>query len=142
MDSPHRRVALLLLLFLVTLALAQQPPKSDPLPVINPANAKLARSDDKLRSPATSLAFVEAKGLIAIGGEEGKLRAWPRGQDKGLLVEAKMQALPGHEGVITAVAASGSTLVSAGSDGKLRVWNLPADKPAATLDGKATVRGV
>src|SRR5262245_52568618 len=130
-----RRVGLLVVFLAGLVALAQPPMKVD-LPAINPANAKLARSDDKLGSPATSLAFIEEKNLVVAGCEDGKLRVWAREKDKDLLVDAKMSTLNGHKGVITAVSASGSTLVSAGSDGKLLLWSLPGDKPTATLDAK------
>jgi WD40 repeat protein len=120
-------------------ALAQ--PKSE-FPVLNPAVAKLIRTSDPLDSLPTGIAFVEAKGIVAVGCDDGSLRTWARVEGKDLLEDATMHKIAAHASTVTAVAAGGSVAASAARDGKVLVWNLPADKPAQTLSHGAAVRAL
>src|SRR5262245_25999702 len=118
-----------------------QPPRPD-LPAINPAGAKLLAATD-LGSPLTGVAFADGKGVLLAGGEDGRLRRWVTQQGKELLAaDTKPAVLEAHTAVVTAVAAVGATAVSASSDGKLLVWNLPADRPAHTLAAGTPVRAL
>ncbi len=137
----HRLLTLILALLLVV-AVAAQPAKVE-YPVLNLNNAKLVVATPELDSPLTSIVFLEGKGLLVAGGEDGALRLWTAQQGKEVIdKEGKGQRLAAHSGVITAVAAAGSTLASASSDGKVLFWGLPPDKPTHTLDVRSPVRAL
>ena len=136
-----RRTALFVASLIVAGLAVAQPPKID-FPVLNPGNAKLLRTSDDLGTPVTSIALVEAKGIVVVGCEDGSLRTWARGEGKDFLEDAKAQKLAAHASTVTAVAAGGTVAASAAGDGKVLVWNLPADKPAQTLAHGAAVRGL
>ena len=135
------RLTSLALAVLVVTGFALAQPKID-FPVLNLGNAKLLRSSDPLDSLPTGIAFVEAKGVVVVGCEDGSLRTWARGEGKDFLEDAKMQKLTAHASTVTAVAAGGGVAASAASDGKVLVWNLPADKPAQTISHGAAVRAL
>ena len=134
-----RLVSLALGVLIVGGLLAQ--PKSD-FPVLNPAIAKLLRTSDPLDSLPTGIAFVETKGIVVVGCDDGSLRTWARAEGKDFLEDAKMQNVAAHASTVTAVAAGGSVAASAARDGKILVWNFPADKPAQTLSHGAAVRAL
>ncbi|MFO0879187.1 MAG: WD40 repeat domain-containing protein [Gemmataceae bacterium] len=137
MLSRSRLVALAVLI-LGGLVVAQ--PKPD-LPVIQPANAKLARTLEGMSSPATGLAQIEGKGVV-VGTENGSLFLWLREEDKAFLADAKPREIKGHAVPVTAVAAAGSLVASASVDGQILLWNQPADKPLHTLRAGSPVRAL
>ena len=134
-----RLTALVLGVFLVSFAVAQ--PKSD-FPVLNPGNAKLLRTSDPLDSLPTGIAFVEAKGIVLVGCDDGSLRIWTRGVGKDFLEDAKMQKVAAHTSTVTAIAAGAGVAASAARDGKVLVWNFPAEKPTQTVSHGTAVRAL
>ena len=126
-------------LILTSFALAQ--PKSE-FPVLNPGNAKLLRTSDPLDSLPTGIALVEAKGIVVVGCDDGSLRTWARGEGKDFLEDAKVQKIAAHASTVTAIAAGGGVAASAARDGKVLVWNLPAEKATQTLAHGAAVRAL
>ena len=69
-----------------------------------------------------SLAFSPDSRLLATGHEDGALRLWDA--DNGKL----LQTLPGHSRSILCVAfpPGGGKAATAGADGTIKIWPLPA----------------
>ncbi len=127
---------------LVGVALAQ-PPKAPPYPPLNLAVAKLAQTATGLNGPGVGLAFSEDKKRLVVGCEDGTLHVWAEVEGKALLgADVKPQVIKAHSGPVTAVTAGGPTVASAGVDGTLLTWALPADKPAQTMKAGAIVRAL
>jgi WD40 repeat protein len=126
----------------VALALRAQPPKTD-LPAINVNNAKLVATSPEMPGPLHCLAFHDDKGLLVAGCEDGTLRLWKAAEGKEPIdKDARGDAVKAHDRAVTAVAAAGTTLASASTDGKVLLWGLPPDKPMHTLKAAAAVRAL
>ncbi|MCA0458087.1 MAG: SH3 domain-containing protein [Chloroflexi bacterium] len=73
----------------------------------------------------TSLTFDQRGAILASGGTDTSVRLWSMPDGGSLAV------LNGHEAPITEIAFSTSALVSHDSNGKLMIWGIPTDIPAA-----------
>ena len=73
---------------------------------------------------------LSADGRLAAGAEPGVVRVWDLADAEGEAV-----ALGGHEGIVHALAfgAEGNSLVSLDDGGRIRVWDLTAVPPVATV---------
>jgi WD40 repeat protein len=137
-----RRLLALLLAAALGLAASAQAPKPD-FPVLNVNNAKLLAASPEVGSPLSSVVFHEEKSVLVAGAEDGNLRLWKAEEGKPLIdKDTKGQILKAHGSVVTSLAAAGTTLASASSDGTVLVWNLPPDKPTHTLKSASAVRGL
>jgi WD40 repeat protein len=131
-----------LLGLIATVALGQ-PPKPPAFPAINPAIGKLSQTVTDLGSPGLGVVFTDTKDLLVAGFEDGTLRVWKKADDKEFLSgEDKGQLLKAHARAVTGVCAGGNLFASGSTDGKLLVWNPPADRPAQTLSAATAVRCV
>jgi WD40 repeat protein len=119
-----------------------QPAKPPAYPPLNLAVAKLAQTATGLGAPAVGLAVRGDAKRLVVACEDGTLRVWPLEEDKVALADAKPSALKAHAGPVTAVAAGGATVASAGADAKVRLWPAAGDKPAQTLAAPAVVRAL
>jgi WD40 repeat protein len=120
-----------------------QPPKPPAFPAINPGIAKLSQTVTDLGSPALGVAFSEARESLVAGFEDGSLRVWKKAADREFLAgEDKGKQIKAHAKAVTGVSAGGDLVASGSTDGKVLVWNLPADRPAHTLSAGAAVRCV
>jgi WD40 repeat protein len=128
--------------FLPPVAARIQPPKPAPLPAVNPAVAHLEQTATGLDGPAMALAVNEEVGLLVVGCEGHTLRYWVRDANKGWQLAATPHVLKGHQAPVTAVAAAGKTLASAGADGKVILWAVPGDRPLHTLSPAGAVRAL
>jgi WD40 repeat protein len=118
-----------------------QGPKPPAYPPLNLGAARLGATASGLGGPATAVAYSAEKKLLLAGCERGGVRAWAEEEGKAPLA-GKGEALKGHDGAVTAVAAAGGTVASGGVDGKVILWALPGGKPAHKLDTKTIVRAV
>jgi WD40 repeat protein len=121
-------------------ALRSQPPA---LPAINPATARLDQTVGGLGGPGLALAFDEAGGLLLAGNEAGALHYWYKDVALGVRSsERSPHTVAAHKGPVLAVAAAGGTVASAGADGKVLLWSLPAEKVLHTCETGGVVRAV
>ena len=131
-----------------TLALsagAQQPaPKAPTYPAINPAQARADGIAGGLDGPAFGVAWNEDRGLLVVACENQSLCYWR----KDVALGVRSADLPasivrgGHTGPVTAVVAAGPVFASGGFDGKVVLWDLPADKVLHTLTAGGPVRAL
>jgi WD40 repeat protein len=137
-------VGSLVALLAISGPLFSQPPKPRMWPPINPAQARLDQTLGGLDGPCHAIAVNEAAELLVVAGEHGNLLSWPRSAWMGVRVGEKApDAMNVHDGPITAlVAASGSTLATAGSDRKIHLWSLPGRDAKLTLDTGQMVRAL
>ena len=124
---------------------AQQPaPKALAFPPINPAQARADQTaTGKLDGPGLGVAWSEDVGLLIAACEGESLHYWRKDVAMGVRVgDNTVHVLKGHSGAVTAVVAAGETFASAGADGKVLVWSLPADKVLHTLNAGGAVRAL
>lgn len=127
----------------VSMPVVAQPPKQLAFPPINPAQARLVQTLGGLDGPCHDIAVHEVAELLIVAGERGNLMSWPRSAWMGVRVGEKApDSMHAHDGPITAMAASGSMLATAGADRKIRLWALPGRDARLTLDSGHMVRAL
>jgi WD40 repeat protein len=125
------------------LLVGQQPAKPPEFPAINPAQARLDQTLGGLDGPGFAIAADENGDVLAAGCEHGSIPYWNKDVSLGIRAGANaLQALSGHKGPVTALAWRAGRLASAGTDGKVIVWNLADGKPAQTLTANAAIRAL
>src|SRR6266851_4512927 len=112
-------------------------------PAINPATARLDQVLSGLDGPGFGVAYDESSGLLVAVGENGSLQYWRKDVAMGVRGgDRTPQVIKGHKGPVTAVVAASGTFASAGVDGKVIVWDLPAEKVSHTLVAPAAIRAL
>ena len=90
---------------------------------------------------AIAVAISDGRTIAVTAGADGDIRVWDPYQPTAIAV-----SLAGHVGAAGSVAVSGSTIVSGGADGTVRVWRLPGaapeDAPVAAPDADDRVEWV
>jgi WD40 repeat protein len=125
------------------LVAAQQPAKPPEFPPINPALARVDQTLGGLDGPGFAIAADDSSDLLAAGCERGTIHYWNKDVSLGVRTGASAgQSLSGHQGPVTALAWRGGRLASAGTDGKVILWNLGEGKPAQTLKASAPIRAL
>jgi WD40 repeat protein len=126
-------------------AFAQPPmPKAPVYPAINPAQARPDGLAGGLDGPGFGVAWSEDLGLLVVACENQALCYWHKDVALGVRT-SEMSAnvvKGGHHGPVTAVAVANETIASGGFDGKVVLWNLPAEKVLHTLSAGAPVRAL
>lgn len=138
-------LATLLVGVVVCGGLAQQPkpPAPPPLPPINPTLARLDGLAGGLDGPGLAIAFAEEAGLLIAGCEGQSLGYWHKDVILGIrAAESSPPLFKAHQGPILALASAGGVTASAGTDGKILLWSLPAEKPLQTLTVGSVVRSL
>jgi WD40 repeat protein len=110
---------------------------------VNAASARLDQTLGGLDGPGFGVTYSEELGLLVAACENGSLHYW--GKDVAMGVrggDRTPRALRAHKGPVTAVVSAAGTFASAGVDGKVIVWELPAEKMAHTLTSPAAVRAL
>ncbi len=122
---------------------AQQPP-APTATTINPAQARADQAaGTQLDGPGLAIAYSDDGGLLVAGCEGGSLHYWEKDVALGVRgAEGSPHVVAAHQGPATAVVAAKGLLASAGTDGKILLWNLPSEKIVATLDAGAVVRAL
>jgi WD40 repeat protein len=122
-----------------------QPPAApfDPT-VINPAQARPdSTGNGRLASPGFAIAYSEGSGLLVASCEDGSLHYWEKDVALGVRgADAAAHIVPAHRGPATALVAAKTLIASAGSDGKILIWDLPGEKAVHTLDTGSVVRSL
>lgn len=137
-----QRTALFLVLLTALVAAGQQPQPQ--YPAIKPDAARFdqnATSD--LDGAGFCIAYNEDSGLLAAGCERHTLHYW--GKDIAMGVRAadhSAHVVKAHQGLVLALVPAGENFVSAGTDGKIIVWSLPAEKMIHTFDAAPVVRSL
>jgi WD40 repeat protein len=121
---------------------AQQPAKAPALPAINPGAARLDVTAGELDGPGFSIAADERAGTVAVGCERGTIRYWHRDVTTGIKSgSGTPNVLQAHDGPVLALAWNrAASLVSAGADQKLIIWDLPAARPRFNLSPGTIIR--
>ncbi len=135
-------IALLSLSLLLTIAVAQ-PPQPPALPPINPALARLDVTLNGIDGPGTAVAYSEQTGILAASCETGSVRFWTKESAFGVRGgEPTPLVLEAHKGQVSAMAWEQSTLVTAGADRKLVIWQMPDCKALQTLSVPGVIRAL
>jgi WD40 repeat protein len=129
---------------LVVSSSAQQPmPKAPVFPPIVPAQARPDGVAGGLEGPSFGIAWSEELGLVIAACENQALCYWHKDVTLGVRPgDGAANVAHGHTGPVTCVVAAGSVVASAGYDGKVLIWNLPAEKVLQTLNAGGHVRGL
>ena len=137
--------------FLLTISLlglpapAQPPlPKAPAYPAINPALARPDGSAGGLDGPGFGVAWNEDLGLLVAACENEALCYWRKDVALGVRTSDSSASIVkgGHQGPVTAVVAVGEHFASGGFDGKVILWNLPAEKVLHTLTAGGPIRAL
>jgi WD40 repeat protein len=132
-----------ILTLLLALPVSQAPAKPAPLPAINPAQARLDQTLGGLDGPGFAVAVHELTGVVAAGCEHGTIPYWSKDVSMGIRSGSNtVHVVGGHQGPITALAWAGGLLASAGTDGKIVLWNVAENKPQHSLDAGSPVRAL
>lgn len=136
------RTALLVVFVTTLVASAQQPPA--PYPAIKADAARLDQTaSSDLDGAGFCIAYSEDTGLLVAGCERHSLHYWDKDIAMGVrAAEHSPHVMQAHHGPVLALATAGEYVISAGSDGKIIVWNLPAEKTVYTLDAGTVVRSL
>jgi WD40 repeat protein len=128
--------------FLLSLPfLAGGQPKTSP--PINPTMARFDQTLPGLDGPGFGLAGSDEAGLLLAACEKGTIRYWQKDLVLGVRVSDQTpHVLQAHQGPATCIVAAGGTVATGGADGKVLVWNLPADRVVHTLNASGTVRAL
>jgi WD40 repeat protein len=124
-------------------AFAQPRPAPPALPSLAPSQARLGRTINGLGGPGFAVASDPARGVLAVGCENGTIQFW--GKDVLLGVRSggrTPDVIHAHRGPVTALAWSGSVLASGGADDKVVLWSMPGGKTLRTLEGGSIVRSL
>jgi len=137
-----QRSALILSLVTALVVSAQQP--STPYPAIK---ADAARFDQTacsdLDGAGFCIAYSESSGVLVAGCERRTLHYWSKDIAMGVrAADHSPHTVQAHQGLVLALVAAGERFVSAGTDGKIIVWELPAEKTIHTLDAATVVRSL
>jgi WD40 repeat protein len=137
-----QRSALLVVLITALVVFAQQPPS--PFPAIKPDAARFDQTaSSDLDGAAFCVAYSEDSGLLVAGCERQTLHYWDKDIAMGVrAADHSPHVVKAHQGPVLAVVAAGQHVVSAGTDGKIIVWNLPAEQTVYTLDAGTVVRSL
>ncbi len=141
----QRLMTVLLAGLIVAVSVHGQPPSPKPpvLPAINPAVARLEVTVGGLDGPGLALAYAAEPGLLIAGCEGHSLCFYPGDVIRGVKSAATAEAqLRPHEGPVLALACAHDTLASAGTAGKVLLWNLSDGKPPRVLPGSSMVRSL
>jgi WD40 repeat protein len=123
--------AAVLVLAASAVLLAQQPPPAPNATAIN------------LDGPGFAVAYSADAGLLVAACEGGALHYWEKDVAMGVRgADAAPHVVKAHRGPATAVVAAKGLIASAGSDGKILLWDLPAEKTVHTLDAGTVVRSL
>jgi WD40 repeat protein len=138
--SPPRlcKLALPVLTLLVATASAQQPP------AIDPTQARLDQTIDKLPGPGLAIAANAQTGILAAACDSGKIVYWNKAVGLGVRVGSETpNVLSGHQGPVLSLAwSSGSVLASGGADRKVILWAMPDNRALHTIDAGSPVRAL
>jgi outer membrane protein assembly factor BamB len=137
-----QRSALLLSLLTAIVVVAQQPPS--PYPAIKPDAARFDQSaTSDLDGAGFCIAYNEDTGLLVAGCERHALHYWDKDIVMGVrAADHAPHVVQAHQGPVLALVMASERVVSAGTDGKIIVWNLPAEKTVYTLDAATVVRSL
>ena len=94
------------------------------------ADAKKAQTADE--KMIRSLAYSPDGKLVVTAGEDGIVRTWSAADGSGV------ENYQGHAGAVKAVAFAADAVISAGSDGKIIVWNMQPEWKLIRTIGSAT----
>jgi WD40 repeat protein len=136
-----QRSALIVFLSATLVAHAQQPQQYPAIKADAARFDQTASSD--LDGAGFAIAYSEESGLLVAGCERHSLHYWGKDIATGVRgADTSAHAVKAHKGAVLALVAAGKQIVSAGTDGKVIVWDLPAEKAAHTLDAGTVVRGL
>ena len=112
------------------------------LPAIAPGLTRLSQTLGGLDSPGTAITFDERSGILAAATESGTIHYWNKGVTAGLLSgDRTPHVLQAHSGAVTGMAWSGSlNLISAGTDQKIQVTELPGERVASSIATSSVAR--
>ncbi len=145
MSRQLRRSAVLVSTLLGSAVLFAQQPAPPPIPnAINPAQARADQTaGTQLDGPGLAIAYSDDAGLLVVACERGSLHYWEKDVAMGVRgAEGSPHVVAAHHGPATALATAKGLIASAGADGKILLWDLPAEKIAFTLDAGAMVRSL
>jgi WD40 repeat protein len=139
-----RAVAVLAAFAGVATLFAQQPAAPADPTAINPAQARPdPTGNGRLASPGFAIAYSEGPGLLVAACEDGSLHYWEKDVALGVRgADAAAHIVTAHRGPATALAAARNLIASAGSDGKILIWDLPGEKALLTLEAGSVVRAL
>jgi len=136
------RSALLLTLIVAIIANAQQPPPQYPAIKADAARFDQTASSD-LDGAGFCIAYSDETGVLVAGCERRTLHYWNKDIAMGVrAADTSANVVKAHAGPVLAVVAAGKHVVSAGTDGKVIVWDLPAEKALHTCDAGTVVRAL
>ena len=140
MRAPLVAVGLVGMLSLVAGVAGQQPAP----PGIAPATARLDQTLGGLDGPGFALVHREDGDLVFAACERGTIQYWAKDVWMGVRTGEKTpHVLKGHEGPVIALArAAGTTLASAGADGKVLIWDVAELKAKQTISPGGTIRSL
>jgi WD40 repeat protein len=138
----RQRLALLGLLFAGIIVHAQQPSPDIPAIKADAARFDQAASND-LDGAGFSVCYSDETGLLVAGCERRTLHYWTKDIAMGVrAADTSAHVVKAHAGPVLALAAAGKHVVSAGTDGKVIVWDLPAENALHTCDAGTVVRSL
>src|SRR5262245_7386063 len=139
---PILRSALILLLSLAIIAGAQQPAPQYPAIKADAARFDQAASSD-LDGAGFCVAYGDETGVLVDGCERRTLHYWDKDIAMGVrAADTSAHVVKAHAGPVLALIMAGKQVVSAGTDGKVLVWDLPAEKTLHTFDAGTVVRSL
>jgi WD40 repeat protein len=116
---------------------------ADSLPAVAPTQARLVQTITGLDGPAFALAYDKSRGILAVGCESGAIQLWDKDVWMGVRSGGHTPAvLRAHTGPVTALAWSGTTLLSGGADGKIVFISMPGGKTVRTIAANGIVRAL
>jgi WD40 repeat protein len=123
---------------------AQQPPPPPNPTAINPAQARADQAaGTRLDGPGFAVAYSDDAGLLIAACEGGSLHYWDKDVAMGVRgADGSPHVVKAHEGPALAVVAAKGLIASAGTDGKILLWDLPSEKIVHTLDAGTVVRSL
>jgi WD40 repeat protein len=125
-------------------AIAAVPAQQPAPPAINPAQAHAdPAAAAKLDGPGLAVASGADAGLLVAACEDGTLHYWEKDVALGVRgADAAPHVVKAHRGPATAVVAAKGLIASAGTDGKILLWDLPAEKVVHSMEASTVVRAL